>query len=377
MTKKKTQSAVDSGQGLRERAEERLTKTRADVAAMPPGDVQALVHELQVHQVELEMQNDELRRTQAELGQVRDRYLDLYEFVPVGYLTIDRDLAIREANLTASTMFGVQRSALLGMALPDLMFADDRDVCRFHLAHVLSSSERRTFDVNFFRHSQSRFLGRVEASPMEEDGSVATGCRVTITDVTDRANAEQQLHEARQAADAASLAKSRFLANMSHKLRTPMNSILGMTDLALHEALPAAAREYLETARQSSGVLLELLDEVLDVSRIEAGQLELDSAPFSLRSIVDQTIKTMGVRAYQKNVELVCDLPDDLPDQVVGDALRLRQVLINLIGNAIKFTHRGEVVVRASIRSPRPTRRPNPSTAARAWDWQSQKACWN
>jgi hypothetical protein len=128
-----------------------------------------------------------------------------------------------------------------------------------------------------------------------------------------------------------------------------MNSIMGMTDLALAENLTPIVQEYLRTARDSADVLLELLDQILDISRIEAGRLELESAPFSLHKLVEQTVKAMGVRAYQKDLELVCDLADDLPDQVVGDALRLRQVLVNLIGNAIKFTHQGEVEVRVAV----------------------------
>jgi PAS domain S-box-containing protein len=148
-----------------------------------------------------------------------------------------------------------------------------------------------------------------------------------------------------EAAEAASVAKSQFLASMSHELRTPMNAILGMTDLALSEPLPPAVRDYLQTAKESADLLLELLNEVLDFSRIEAGRFELEATPFSLRQTIEQVIKTLGVRAYEKGLELVYDLPDSLPGRVVGDPLRLRQVLLNLVGNAIKFTQRGEVVL--------------------------------
>lgn len=159
----------------------------------------------------------------------------------------------------------------------------------------------------------------------------------------------ESLERHAQAAESANVAKSQFLASMSHELRTPMNAILGMTDLALSEQLSPLVRDYLQTAKESADLLLELLNEVLDFSRIEAGRFELESTPFSPRLAAEQVVKTLAVRAYEKGLELVYDLPDDLPDRVLGDPLRLRQVLMNLVGNAIKFTTRGEVVIQASV----------------------------
>jgi PAS domain S-box-containing protein len=161
----------------------------------------------------------------------------------------------------------------------------------------------------------------------------------TNTDVT-------EVRQARQAAEAANVSKSQFLASMSHELRTPMNAILGMTDLALAEQLPSAVRDYLQTSKESADLLLELLNEILDFSRIEAGRFELESTPFRLRKTVAQAVKTLALRAYEKGLELVFQVADELPDTVVGDSLRLRQVLMNLVSNAIKFTPNGEVVVR-------------------------------
>jgi len=133
---------------------------------------------------------------------------------------------------------------------------------------------------------------------------------------------------------------------MSHELRTPMNGILGMTELALRAALDPTVRDYLDTAHESAHTLLELLNDILDFSRIEAGRLELGQGAFSLRSTLEQMFKTLAPRAYEKGVELIWDVPSQVPDRLVGDALRLRQVLTNLIGNATKFTHHGEIVVR-------------------------------
>jgi len=148
-----------------------------------------------------------------------------------------------------------------------------------------------------------------------------------------------------RSAEAANAAKDQFLANVSHELRTPMSAILGMTDLALAANLPATVRDYLETARESAQGLMQLLNEILDFSRIEAGGFQLEVAPFHLRTVLKQTLKTLGIRAAEKGLKLICELPEQLPDRLLGDSLRLRQILTNLIGNAIKFTACGEVVV--------------------------------
>lgn len=156
--------------------------------------------------------------------------------------------------------------------------------------------------------------------------------------------------ESRKAAEAASIAKTQFLANMSHELRTPMNAILGMTDLALSEELPPKVRDYLQTARESADTLLDIVNEILDLSRIEAGGLELESTVFSLRKEVELVIKTLRLRAAEKGLALIYNLPSQVPDFVIGDPLRFRQILINLVYNAIKFTHRGKIAVRADVK---------------------------
>jgi len=155
--------------------------------------------------------------------------------------------------------------------------------------------------------------------------------------------------ESRKAAEAASIAKTQFLANMSHELRTPMNAILGMTDLALAEELPPKVHDYLQIAKDSADLLLDILNEILDLSRIEAGRLELESTAFSLHKAVDQVIKTLRLRAGEKGLALIFNLPPHVPDLLIGDPLRFRQILINLVDNAIKFTPKGKVAVRAEV----------------------------
>jgi signal transduction histidine kinase/DNA-binding response OmpR family regulator len=157
-----------------------------------------------------------------------------------------------------------------------------------------------------------------------------------------------ELSAAKERAEAASRAKSEFLANMSHEIRTPLNGVIGMVELALDTPLDESQRDYLDTARQSADTLLSVINDVLDFSKIEAGKLDLDPVQFSLRDGLSLTMKIMALRAHQKGLELLCDVDADVPDSLVGDASRIRQVIVNLVGNAVKFTEEGEISVAIS-----------------------------
>jgi PAS domain S-box-containing protein len=166
-----------------------------------------------------------------------------------------------------------------------------------------------------------------------------------ITDMTERKQHEEELREAKEAAEAASRSKSEFLARMSHEIRTPLSGVLGMAELAFAADGNTGQRRYLGVLRSSANSLLALVDDILDFSRIEAGRMKLVEAPFGLREVLDDTLGMLAIRAYQKGLELVCRVRSRVPDSLVGDAQRFRQVMVNLVNNAIKFTERGQIVV--------------------------------
>jgi two-component system, sensor histidine kinase and response regulator len=164
--------------------------------------------------------------------------------------------------------------------------------------------------------------------------------------VLERRQSQAELRAAKDAAVAASRAKSDFLANMSHEIRTPLNAVIGMTELVLDTPLNAAQREYLRMVRDSGDALLSIINDILDFSKIEAGKLVLDERAFDLREHLGDTMKSFALRAHHKGLELACQIAPDVPEVVVGDPHRLRQIIVNLVGNAVKFTDRGEIVVR-------------------------------
>ena len=445
-------------------------------------EIRRMFQELSVHQIELETQNEELRKAQLELDTVRARYFDLYDLAPVGYCTISEKRLILEANLTAATLLGVVREALENQPISLFIHKDDQDLCYLNSKQLFESGEPQTCELRMVKNDGTSFWAYLTATVSKVLDGTSMG-RIVINDITDRKQAENALHESEtlqrqllaalpagvvivdpetriieQAndhvaalfgasvdhlvgqrchallcpadvgacpvcdlsqvvdnsdrvmlradggrlsimktvkrvqlngrekllecfvdvsernrvevelkeanrnleeaiarasdmavhAEKASVAKSEFLANMSHEIRTPMIGVIGMAELLLTTILDDKQRHLAETVLHSAAALLNVLNDILDYSKIEAGKLSLESIDFDVRECVEQVMQLFAEKADQKGIELACQVYDDVPLVLNGDSGRLRQILTNLVGNAVKFTERGEVVVRVS-----------------------------
>lgn len=289
------------------------------------------------------------------LGQLRA----LFSHMTEGLVLFDPDGNLLDMNPAALAIHGFQNVENARRHIDELadtfelfdLGGNRLSTDQWPVGRVLRGETFNSLDLQVRQINTGRtWFGSYGGTPVYDSQGRLILAILTLRDVTDRYHAEEALKSARAAAEAANLAKSRFLANMSHELRTPMNTILGMTDLALAEDLSPVARDCLSTARESADTLMELLNEILDLSRIEAGGLELEETYFDLRKVVDQVVDMFGIRAYEKGIELLSDL-GNVPCRLVGDPLRLRQVLANLLGNAVKFTREGEVLVTAAVQS--------------------------
>ncbi len=291
----------------------------------------------------------------TERKNVEARSQAVFDHAPFSFLFFDETLCITRCNPAALTMFGARSEQdLIGHKphLPPLSpaMAPDDQALAAKLQGILSRVAEGQITTFEWKHSSLDghvFDADIVAIPFEHDGKKQV-CTI-IQDITARKLAEATTLAAQQAAETAALAKSRFLANMSHEIRTPMNAVLGMTHLALMDELPERARNYIDKAHRAAGNLLQILNDVLDVSKIESGKLELETTEFQLEAVISNMADVLGVKAEEKGLELLFTAPPDIPTSLVGDPTRLGQILINLGNNAIKFTAKGEILIGCEV----------------------------
>jgi two-component system sensor histidine kinase/response regulator len=229
--------------------------------------------------------------------------------------------------------------------------SNEKSPVRWKLLHEAGIHSVFAFPVAF-ENKVNGVLEFFNREPRKVDSSLLSVFRSLGSQIGQflaRMRAEEQLRSAKESAESANRAKSEFLANMSHEIRTPMNGILGMAELALDTNLEPEQREYLQMVKSSADGLLVVINDILDFSKIEAGKLDLESIPFEIRIALLDTLKTLAVRAHKKGIELTVDIPAVVPESIIGDPTRLRQVLVNLVGNSIKFTEKGEIKVRVEV----------------------------
>ena len=305
--------------------------------------------------VELEQEVADRERAQEALHESEKRIRLLLDSTAEAIFGIDRDGKCTFCNPATLRLLGYEKGEdLLGKFAHDVMHHTRADGTPYPIEECRIVESRRTGigihldDEVFWRADGTSFPVEFWAYPIRKQGDVV-GAVVTFLDITDRKRAEAALRDAKEAAEAASRAKSEFLANMSHEIRTPMNGIIGMTELALDTSLTAEQRDYLNLVKSSADSLLHVINDILDFSKIEAGKLELEKIEFEIRDLFRDTLKTLTQRVGTKILELCARVSPKVPKVLIGDPTRLRQLIVNLVGNAIKFTEAGTIVVDAEL----------------------------
>jgi two-component system sensor histidine kinase/response regulator len=270
------------------------------------------------------------------------------------FVGMDSHGRITDWNMQAEKIFGLARAEVMGESLPEKIIpARQRDDYHQEIRQLLAQGQgaavHKRFEIAAICRDGREIPAEITISAVRADE--AHQFAAFVRDLSERKRFEQDLRDTKEAAEVANQAKSTFLATMSHEIRTPMNGILGMTDLVLDTELTEEQREHLGLVKFSGESLLTIINDILDFSKIEAGKLEMESIPFDLRESLGETMKALSYRAQQKGIELIFDVQAEVPEALLGDPGRIRQILINLVGNAIKFTERGEIVVRVEEQS--------------------------
>ncbi|HEY2588034.1 MAG TPA: PAS domain S-box protein [Tepidisphaeraceae bacterium] len=288
----------------------------------------------------------ERKRAESAVRESEERFRGTFENAAVGIAHTDLDGRWLRVNEKLCAVLGYTVEEALRLHWQDVTYPEDRLASNEQLTALLHDRQPSySLEKRYVRKDGSVIWGQVDVSLQRDATGRPAYSIAMIQDITERKRLERELRQAKEAAEAANRAKDDFLANVSHEIRTPMNAIIGMTELVLDTPLADEQRQNLKTVKTAADNLLGIINDLLDFSKIEAGRLELDMGDFSLRSAMGETLRALAVRAHRKGLELVCNVQPDVPDALVGDAGRLRQVLLNLVGNAIKFTDAGEVVV--------------------------------
>ena len=328
-------------------ARQNTTQSPENLEALSFEETLQTLHELQVHQIELNMQNEELRRKQAELDAAGTRYFDFYDLAPVGYVTVSKEKLILEANLTTASMLGVVRRDLFKRPFSRYILKEDQDVYYLHREHLIKTGEPQECELRMVKNDGTAFwthLATIAVYGPEGDPVY----RTVISDITESKNISEQLLLAKKVAEEANLAKSVFVANMSHEIRTPLNAILGFAQVL--ERDPSLTHEQTESVQiiiRSGAHLLRLIGDILDISKIESGRITLDETVFCLHDLLNELELMFRSRVSALGLQLLMERDAaSIPHYVAGDEGKLRQVFVNLMENAAKFTVTGGIVVR-------------------------------
>ena len=354
MSMSREEAGRDEARELRANAErlalEKEPCTQEKVEEMSADEIRRLLHELRVHQIELEMQNEGLRRAQVELDATRAKYFDLYDMAPVGYCTLSAKHIVLEANLNAAVLLDTPRSLLVRQPLARFIAGEDAHIYYHHWRKLFETGDPQDFELRMTCADDAPFWVRMTATLGGNETGGAPVCRMVIIDISEHKRMQEALRAAKEEAEllgeqaeTANRAKSAFLANMSHEIRTPLNGVIGFLDLLAETPLDTMQREYAGYIRTSAYALLEVISDVLDISKIEADKLDLERIRTDIPEVLRQAAAIVGAVAKTKKLPISLHIGKEVPRYAVVDPLRLKQILINLLGNAVKFTEKGSV----------------------------------
>jgi PAS domain S-box-containing protein len=330
--------------------------------------LQISLRELSALEEGIYQENRELDHDRKHTDTERQHYQELFDQAPYGYLVTDSNGIIKEANLAASDLFKVGRETLKGRQAQSFISPDRPDIFASYLSSLSCSKRSLSFDAVARDEDDNLFPASLAVSAVMDGQCTVEELLWLVQDETELKKANEELRKrnselqaeihqkaedesklliARDKAEAAARAKSEFLASMSHEIRTPLNAIIGMTGLLLDDAMPPEKKDYVETIRSSSDALLSIINDILDISKIDGEKMEIERQPFDIRECIETAIDLVAAEAARKGLNLAYTICQNTPECFTGDPARLRQVLVNLLGNGVKFTNSGEVTVSA------------------------------
>jgi PAS domain S-box-containing protein len=300
--------------------------------------------EIEAKNQELTREVEERKRVESALRESEKRYRDLFDNISDFIYTHDFAGRFLTINPAVTAVLGRPEEEIVGHMIADFMPPEYRELFHDRYMYLIKKDRQFSGVVVFNSRDGERHYVEVKNSVVVEQGKDVY-IRGSGRDMTERKHAEDAMQKAKEAAEAANRAKSQFLANMSHEIRTPLNAVLGMTDLVLDSELNTEQREFLGIVRSSGDLLLRVINDILDFSKIEAGKLQIEHRDFDLRDMLDELSEMFRDSAARKGIEMIFSIGKDVPTALVGDSGRLSQIFVNLLGNAVKFTETGEVVV--------------------------------
>jgi PAS domain S-box-containing protein len=337
----------DNSKKLREQAKEELRRGKKIDTSLFETDLKVLVEELSIFQIELEHQNQELIQSQELIQKSKNRYLDLFDNAPIGYLIVDLNGAIIDINQTACILLESNKNEFTNNKITKIIHPDYQDIYYIYFRTLINQKHNQTCDIKLQKANNSYFFARIQGIRQSNLTSNELEFRLAIMDVTIQKDMEQKLLIAKEKAEEHDKLKSAFLANMSHEIRTPMNGILGFADLLKNHSLTETSRfEYIDIIQKSSNRLLDLINELIDISKIESGQMQVTLSSTNVFDVFDDIISFLAPEANNKNIELeFVNNKQNNPFLIETDKDKLYAIILNLVKNAIKYTKQGRIQI--------------------------------